>query len=703
MTTSRKWLICTVLLAALLDAALPAGAADLPGLRIGLRRRRSRPAVIVPQAASLASGIDVTGFDKAVRPQDDLFLAVNGAWLAKTEIPADHSDYGIFTMLADNSEKDVREIIESCVAAKDNPPGSERQKVGDLYASFMDEARAEKLGIEPIAAHLAAVDAIKTKADLVRTVAELAKFGIGGPLGCGVDTDPKHSDRHMIGIGQPGLGLPDRDYYLDAKFKAKLAAYEAYVGRLLNLAKIETGEAGKEAAAKIVALETRIAKVQWSKVENRNVDKIYNKLSYAELVKLTPGFDWQLYFQTLGFKDVKEVDVAQPSYLAAMAKLLDEIPLADWKAWLKFHVVNRYASFLNKEIVDANFAFYGTTLRGVPENRVRWKRGVAVVQGILGEAVGKLYVEKRFPPEAKQRMDQMVKNVLESYRRRFEKLDWMSPATKEKALAKLAAFTPKIGYPKKWRDYSALDIRRDDLVGNIDRHAIYEWNRDLEKFPKPVDRDEWHMTPQTVNAYYDPTRNEIVFPAAILQPPFFNLAADDAANYGGIGAVIGHETGHGFDDQGSKWDGAGNLHQWWTPADRAEFDKRGDMLVAQFDEFEPYPGFKVNGRLTLGENIGDLSGLTIAYDAYRLSLGGKEPPVIDGMTGDQRFFYGWAQVWRRKHREADLENRLITDPHAPAEYRVDGTVRNVPAFYTAFGVKAGDKMYLPPEQRVRIW
>ena len=451
-----------------------------------------------------------------------------------------------------------------------------------------------------------------------------------------------------------------------------------------------------------MALETRIAKAQWSKVENRNVDKTYNKMGLAELAKLAPGFDWPLYFQTIGVKDVKELVVAQPSYLTSMAELLDKVPLATWKVWLKFNIVHRYASLLNKELADADFAFYGTTLRGVPQNRPRWKRGVAVVEGCLGEAVGKLYVEKRFPPEAKQRMDQMVKNVLEAYRVRFQNLDWMSPETKQKALAKLAMFTPKIGYPKKWRDYSALEIRRDDLVGNIERHAIYEWNRDLAKLGKPVDRDEWHMTPQTVNAYYNPSQNEIVFPAAILQPPFFNLAADDAVNYGGIGAVIGHETGHGFDDQGSKWDGAGNLHQWWTPADRAEFDKRGDALAAQFDQFEPFPGFKVNGRFTLGENIGDLAGLTIAYDAYRLSLGGKPAPVIDGLTGDQRFFLGWAQVWRRKHREADLKNRLVTDPHSPAEYRVNGTVRNVPAFYSAFGVKEGDKMYLPPEKRVKI-
>jgi predicted metalloendopeptidase len=675
-------------------------AAEIGSDPIGMRSRRVRPASTVPASTPLGSGIDQANFGKRVRPQDDLFRAVNGTWLAKTEIPADRSDYGAFCILAEKAENDLREIIEGCAVAKDNPPGSERQKVGDLYASFMDEARAEELGIQPIAARLAAVDAVKTKADLIRTLANLSKIGVSGPLDCSVDTDAKKSDQHILSISQSGLGLPDRDYYWDAKFKTKLAAYQAHIERMLTLAKI--GDA-KHAATDIVALESRIAKAQWSKVENRDVDKTYNKMGLAELAKLTPGFDWHLYLRSSGIKDVKDLVVSQPSYFTSMAELLDQVPLTTWKVWLKLNIVRRYASLLNKELADADFAFYGTTLRGVPQNRPRWKRGVAVVEGCLGEALGKLYVEKRFPPEAKQRMDQMVKNVLDAYRVRFQNLDWMSPATKEKALAKLAMFTPKIGYPKKWRDYSALAIRRGDLVGNIECCAIYEWNRDLAKLGKPVDRDEWDMTPQTVNAYYNPSRNEIVFPAAILQPPFFNLAADDAVNYGGIGAVIGHETGHGFDDQGSKWDGAGNLNQWWTPADRAEFDKRGDALAAEFNQFEPFPGFNVNGRLTLGENSADLAGLTIAYDAYHLSLGGKPAPVIDGLTGDQRFFLGWAQVWRHKDREADLKNRLLTDPHAPAEYRVNGTVRDVPAFYAAFGVKKGDKMYLPLEKRVRIW
>jgi putative endopeptidase len=651
-------------------------------------------------AGDAASGIDETCFDKSVRPQDDLFRAVNGRWLAETEIPADRSDYGSFAILADNVETDLREIVENCAAAEDSEADSECRQIGDLYASFMDEARIERLGIGPIAPRFATIDAINNKADLIATMAKLSKLGVAAPLSCTVGLDAKKSEQLILHVFQSGLGLPDRDYYFDEKFKAPFAAYRAYVRQMLTLAKVADAE---RATADIVALEARIAKAQWSKLENRDADKTYHKMDIAELTKLTPGFDWHLYFQSVGAIDVREVVVAQPSYLVSMSELLDAVPLKTWKIWLIINTLHRYASLLSKDLADAEFSFYGATLHDVPVNRPRWKRGVAVVENCLGEAVGKLYVEKRFLPEAKTRMDRMVANLLEAYRLSFRRLDWMSPATKEEALAKLATFTPKIGYPKKWRDYSSLEIRADDLVGNVDRHAAYEWSRDLNKLGKPVDRDEWHTTPQTINAYYNASQNEITFPAGILQPPFFNLAADDAVNYGGIGAVIGHEIGHGFDDQGSKWDGTGNLVVWWTAEDRKEFDKRGAALAAQYDACEPFPGFKVNGRFTLGENIGDLAGLSIAYRAYRLSLGAQEAPVIDGFTGDQRFFIGWAQVWRRKHREADLKNRLITDPHSPAEYRVNGIVRNVPAFYEAFGVTERDKLYLAPERRVTIW
>jgi predicted metalloendopeptidase len=651
-------------------------------------------------AEPLASGIDRAYFDKNVRPQDDLFRAVNGGWLATAKIPADRSSYGAFQALIEQAEKDLRAIIEACADAKNNPPGSEKQKIGDMYASYMNEARAEQLGIEPIAGLLASIDRIESKDDLVRTFAELQRVGVGGPLGCYVNTDAKKSDQYILYLGQGGLGLPDRDYYWDAKLKSKLAAYAAHVERMLSLAKIPDAE---QAAAEVVAFETQIAKAQWSKLDCRDSIKTYNRKTRDELATLAPALNWDVYFTTLGAENPQEVIVAQPSYFTALAGMIDSVPLNTWKTWLKWQVIHDYASLLNKELADADFAFYGTTLHGVPRNRPRWQRAVAAVDGALGQAVGKLYVEKHFPPDAKARMDRLVQHIIETYRKAFEHNDWMSPETRQKALAKLATFRPKIGYPAKWRDYSSLEIRPDDLVGNVERAAAFEWNRMVRKLGKPVDRDEWGMTPQTVNAYYNAHQNEIVFPAAILQPPFFNRAADDAVNYGGIGTVIGHEIGHGFDDQGSKWDGGGNLSNWWTKADRTEFDRRGAALASQYDKFEPFPGLHVNGRFTLGENIGDLSGLTISYAAYQASLAGGEAPVIDGMTGDQRFFIGFAQVWRCKYRDDDLKNRLLVDPHSPAEFRANGTPRNVDGFYSAFGVKEGDKMYVPPAERVKIW
>jgi len=652
------------------------------------------------QSEPLGSGLDPAYFDKTARPQDDLFRAVNGRWLDQTTIPADRSSYGAFEMLIDRTEEQLRAIVEHCSAATDNAPGSLPQKIGDLYASFMDEDQAQRLGLTPIAAQLSAVATLQTKADLVRTFAELTKSGPGGPFGFGIDVDAKHSDRHQLGLGQGGLHLPDRDYYLDPKFQAKREAYQAHLERMLTLAQID---AAPQAAAAIINLETHIAQIQWTKVENRNADKTYNKMDLGELVKLAPHFDWRLFLDTLGLKDADEFNVAQPSFFAAFDALWEKTPPAVWQAWLKYHLIHSRAAFLSKEFVAADFAFYATTLHDVPQNRPRWKRGVALVNSCLSEALGQLYVAQHFPPAAKQRVETMVHNVTEVYHSHLANLDWMSPATKEKALAKLAKFTAKIGYPDKWRDYSALEIRRTDLIGNLDRYNIYEWNRMLAKLHQPVDRAEWHMPPQTVNAYYSSNTNEIVFPAAILQPPFFNFAAEDAVNYGGIGAVIGHEMGHGFDDQGSKWDGDGNLNAWWTPADRAEFDRRGNALVAQYNQFAPIRGFNVNGRLTLGENLADLAGLTLAGDAYHLSLAGKPAPVIDGLTGDQRFFMGWSQVWRRLYRDADLKNRLITDPHSPNMFRANGVPRNVPAFYDAFNVVPGDKLYLPPAERIKIW
>jgi len=657
-----------------------------------------------PEASDLArttegtSGIDRATFDPAVRAQDDLFRHVNGKWLATFEIPADKSNYASFTRLSDKAEADLRKIIEE-LAAGSHKKGSVEQKVGDMYASFMDEAAIERAGARPLADTLTRIERIESKQDLVKTMAELGKQGVRGAYGTAIYPDQKKSDEYGFYLGQSGLGLPDRDYYLDPKFKDKLDAYGPHIERMLTLAGV------KDAAAKsraIVALETRLAESSWTRVDRRDREKNYNKMTRAELEQLAPGIDFDVAFEAVGAGQLEKVIVGQPTFFTALAKAMDEVPLADWKAWLTWNAVDRSAPLLSKAFVDESFAFRGATLSGTPENEPRWKRGVAMVENSLGEAVGKVYVERHFPPAAKQRMDGLVKNLVEAYRQSIDGLEWMSPETKVKAQAKLAKFTPKIGYPTVWRDYSKLEVNRGDAFGNALRAGEFKFERDVAKLGKPIDRTEWFMTPQTVNAYYNPTMNEIVFPAAILQPPFFDLAADDAVNYGGIGAVIGHEIGHGFDDQGSKSDGDGNLVNWWTDADRKEFEARAAMLIAQYDAFEALPGQKVNGALTVGENIGDLGGLTIAHKAWQLSLGGKPAPVIDGMTGEQRFFYGWGQVWARKYRDAELMRRLSTDPHSPSEFRAN-IVRNLPAFHQAFDVKAGDELHLPPEKQVQIW
>jgi putative endopeptidase len=666
-------------------------------------------ASVVAAGLALAAGPAVrSGIDRAhvaadIRPQDDLFRHVNGKWLAEAVIPPDRPMDGAFYKLRDQSEADIRAIIEE-TAKSDQPPGSEARKVGDLYASFLDEAAADRLGIGPIKDDLAKVAAISDKAGLVRALGALQKQGVEGLVGAGVDTDAKRSDRYIVYLNQSGIGLPDESYYRDPKFADKREAYVAHVAKMLELAGFPDA---KSKADRIMALETRLAKSHWDRVKSRDDTLTYNKMDRAALTKLAPGFDWSAWADAMGAPEssIAEVVVRQPSFFAAMAEAVDSVPLDDWKDWLAWNVVHAYAPYLSKPFVDEQFAFYGKTLTGAPVNRPRWKRGVAAVEGALGESVGKLYVAKHFPPKAKERMKVLVGNLIEAYRRDIQALDWMGPETKKKALEKLAKFTPKIGYPDKWRDYSKLEIRRDDLVGNIRRATAFEIDRQLAKLGKPVDRSEWLMTPQTVNAYYTPGMNEIVFPAAILQPPFFDMEADDAVNYGGIGAVIGHEIGHGFDDQGSKYDGDGNMNDWWTDADRREFDKRTKMLIEQYNGFEPklLPGHHVNGALTVGENIGDLGGLTIAHKAYTIALNGSEPPVLDGLTGPQRLFVGWAQVWRTKAREAEAIRRLAVDPHSPPEFRCNGVVRNLVEFYDAFGVKEGDKLWLPPEKRVRIW
>ena len=655
-----------------------------------------------PAADGVKSGIDREFVTPEVRPQDDLFRHVSGKWLTSAPIPPDRSNDGAFYRLRDQSEADLKAIIEK--TATEPSPSADARKVGDLFASFMDEGKIDELELKPIQGDLDRVKALADKAAFLKSVAELGRTGVDGPFGIGVNTDDKKSDQYIIGMGQGGLGLPDESYYRDDKFKAIREAYVKHIAKMFELAGWDDP---KGAADRVMALETRLAKNHWDRVKSRDATLTYNKKDDKALAELTPGFDWKLFWEASGIdsKQASEVLVAQPSYFTALGAAVQDVPLADWKDWLGWNVIRAHAPALSKPFVDENFAFYGKVLTGAQELKPRWKRGVATVEGALGEVVGKLFVEEHFPPEAKERMNTLVANLTEAYRRNIQALEWMSPETKSKALEKLAKFNPKIGYPKQWRDYSKLEIRRDDLVGNLKRASEFEIARNLAKLGKPVDRDEWFMTPQTVNAYYNPGMNEIVFPAAILRPPFFDMKADDAVNYGGIGAVIGHEIGHGFDDQGAKYNGDGNMIDWWTDADRTQFEARSKKLIDQYSAFEPaqLPGQHVNGALTIGENIGDLGGLTIAYQAYKLALDGKAAPVLDGLTGPQRFFVGWAQVWRGKARDAELTRRLATDPHSPAEFRCNGTLRNVPEFYDAFDVKPGDKLFLAPSDRVKIW
>ena len=648
------------------------------------------------------AGVSKATFDASVRAQDDLFRHVNGGWIASATIPPERPLYGAFIQLAEKAEGEVRAIIEESSKKADDAPGAESQKVGDLYASFMDEGRVDSLGLKPIEDDLSAVDALKDKAAFAKLLGDLQRRGLASVFDAGVSTDAKQSDRYVVYLDQGGLGLPDESYYREETFKDTRTAYLAHVEAMFKLA----GAADPKASAeKVVTLETRLAKAHWDRVKRRDRTLTYNKKDLKALAELTPGFDWPAWMASAKVDGVTEVIVQEPDFFTAMAKALDDVPLDDWKLWLKWKVLHEAAPFLSKPFVDENFAFYGKTLTGAPEIRPRWKRGVELVGQALGEAVGKIYVEKHFPPASKARMEALVKNLTDAYREDIASLEWMSPETRAKALEKLAKFTPKIAYPGKWRDYAKMEVRRDDLMGNVERAAAFEHDRGVAKLGKPVDKGEWFMTPQTVNAYYNPGLNEIVFPAAILQPPFFDPEADDAVNYGAIGAVIGHEIGHGFDDQGSKSDGDGNMVNWWTDADRKEFDARSKALTEQYNGFETkqLPGMKVNGALTIGENIGDLGGLTIANKAYKRSLRGSEAPTIDGLTGDQRFFIGWAQVWRIKYRDAELKRRLTIDPHSPGEFRCNGVVRNLPEFYSAFGVKEGDKLYLAPDQRVRIW
>ncbi len=641
------------------------------------------------------------GMNHDIRPQDDLFGHVNGTWLDTAEIPSDRSSWGPFVMLADEAETRVRKIIEDAAAGKVG--GENGRKIGDLYASFMDEERIEELGAAPIAQGLADAYAITSTAELPGLLGRHERYGGAGLFGSYVDTDDRNSERYVVNVLQGGLGLPDESYYRDEKFADIRDAYVAHLGRMFTLGGIEDAEGE---ARRVMDVETRLAQGHWERAETRDVIKTYNLMSFEELTKAAPAFDWVSFADGLGASQetFAEVVVRQPSYLQHLSTALQEIPVESWRSWLAIRVVRAAAPYLSSAFVNENFDFYGKTLSGTPELRARWKRGVSLVEGALGEAVGEIYVERHFPPRSKALMDDLVANLLEAYRRNIEKLDWMGEDTKQRAFEKLETFNPKIGYPKKFRDYSALEIVADDLLANVTAATGFETDRQLNKIGSPVDRDEWFMLPQTVNAYYNPGTNEICFPAGILQKPFFDANADPAENYGGIGAVIGHEIGHGFDDQGSQYDGKGNLNEWWTAEDRERFSQRSQALIEQYNGFEPrtLPGERVNGALTVGENIGDLGGLTIAHKAYQISLDGAEPPVVDGRTGSQRLFLNWAYAWRTKRRKEQEQQFLTIDPHSPAEFRAN-IVRNLDEFHDAFDTRPGDGLWLDPEDRIRIW
>ncbi len=647
-------------------------------------------------------GIDTTNFDRSVRPQDDFYRFVNGTWMRETKIPADKSTYGSFVELRDKSDDALKAILEDAAAKRDVQPGSELQKIRDYYLSYLDTARIQALGIQPVRPELARIDQLRSKQALPELFAHLDRIGVQTPFSFFVSQDAKQATRYIAYVSQSGLGLPDRDYYFKdgEKFAQTRAAYLDYIATLLRLS---GGKQPEAAAKRIMAFEMALAEHHWDRAKNRDRDLTYNPKSVAELDKMTPAFSWDTFLKASDAASTPAVVVRQPDYLTAMNRVLAATPLGTMKEYLRFKLLDSYADELSTPFVDARFAFRGKTLQGLEQQEPRWKRGVGATEDALGEAVGKLYVERNFDPASKRQMEELVSNLRAAFRQGIDDLEWMTPATQREAQAKLAKFNTKIGYPDRWRDYSALAVDPTDLVGNEMRENQFAYARMVDRLGKPIDRTEWGMTPQTVNAYYSSTMNEIVFPAAILQPPFFDPQADDATNYGAIGAVIGHEISHGFDDQGRKSDGLGNLRDWWSPADAKAFQQRADRLGAEYDAFSPIPGMNVNGKLTMGENIGDLSGLAVAYKAYKISLNGKPAPVIGGFTGDQRFFMGWAQVWRSLQREDALRQRLLTDSHSPPEYRVNGVLRNLQAFMDAFNVEPGDDMYLPPEERVTIW
>ncbi|MEP9362877.1 M13-type metalloendopeptidase [Nocardioides sp. CN2-186] len=640
------------------------------------------------------------GMNPAIRPQDDLFGHVNGRWLDEVEIPSDRSSWGPFVQLADAAEAHVHAIIEDLAAkvAAGEDVDDNAHKIGALFSSFMNEEKINQLGLRPVRPLIDAVGALRDVRDLAAFLGEFERIGGHGLFGSYVDTDSKNSDRYLFNLVQGGLGLPDESYYREEKFAEIREKYVAYLTRLFELAE-QPDPAG--AAATVLAIDTRMAAGHWERAETRDVQKTYNLMTKADLAELCPAFDWDAYITNLGGSDetLAEVCVRQPSYFGHLSTVLDEIDIEQWRAWLLAHVLRSAAAYLTDDFVETNFDFYGRTLNGTPELRARWKRGVALVEGAIGEAVGQEYVARHFPPTSKAMMDELVANLLAAYRKSIGALDWMSEETKQRAYEKLDTFRPKVGYPEKFRDYSGLQVTTDDLLGNVAAASAFETDRELAKIGSPVDRDEWFMLPQTVNAYYNPGTNEICFPAGILQRPFFAPDADPAENYGGIGAVIGHEVGHGFDDQGAQYDGAGNLNDWWTPSDKAAFEVKSKALIEQYDAFEPraLPGEHVNGALTVGENIGDLGGLTIGHTAYLIAQGGEA-----SVESRQQLFMNWAYCWRTKRRKEQEQQYLTIDPHSPPEFRAN-IVRNLDEFHEVFETVEGDGLWLDPADRVRIW
>jgi len=651
--------------------------------------------------AGLTSGIALENMDTNVRPGDDFFSYVNGKWIAETEIPADKASYGGFAILADEAQEDVKAIIERS-ATGDFAKGTDEQKVGDLYKSYLDMDTRNAKGVEPLEPELARIAAIEDHDGLAVYFAAAGRRGYPVPVDIGQVADFKDPNYYMIYAWQNGLGLPDREYYFKED-EASVAIREKYVDHIETIFGLAGFEDGAAAASEIMDLETRIAAAHITKEAARDWPNNYNKVALDKLNEVMPNFNWQGYVDEAGIANIDGLVLMMTSYFEELDTIISETPIDTWQTYLQWLVLNSRATALNEALDNQNFEFYGKALTGREQQREPWRRAVTTVNGLLGEVVGKVYVKEHFPPEAKERMVKLVDNLIKAYDKSIRELDWMSDETRARALDKLSKFKANIGYPDVWRDYSAIEIRSDDLFGNIERATIAEYERELARQGGPVDETEWPMTPQTVNAGYRPWKNDITFPAAILQPPFFNFDADDAVNYGAIGAVIGHEIGHGFDDKGSTFDGDGTMQNWWTEEDRAEFERRTGALVDQYNAYAPFEDLTVNGEFTLGENIGDLGGISIGLLAYKMSLDGKEPPVIDGFTGIQRVFLGYGQIWRSKSRDEALRQQIMTDPHSPAVYRANGSVRNVPEFYEAFDVKEGDALYLPPEGRVKIW